>query len=182
MSNGSHDREDVRDVQCAHCGRFYRNDGVKIHERNCPYSEVDDTIVDLPDQDQGTEPLEDVVESTPTPQDGEAMAPTPEAPDPSDPDADGGDPLRTDGGPSDPPAPPEPVDDQEDQDDEDLPDGYQPVNDWVDDYEDEHEDVVDDPNWQHFRDDLLASEADAVDLEETDVDEGTLVAVEESEI
>lgn len=164
MSHGSHEREHPRDVQCQHCGRFYRNDGIHGHEANCPYDAVDDTIVELVN-DGGRDVTPSGSSGDPSPpQDSETM---------------GGDPPAvTDGGPQ---APPEPEtvdvqdDDQDDVDDQDdLPERYVEVDQYVEAVEEE----VDHIDTDELRSRL--SDFDVVDVEATTAD--NIVAFERGEV
>jgi hypothetical protein len=91
MSNGSLDPESPKDVQCEHCGLYFRNDGIRPHEEYCDR--------------RGKDPLqpilspEDVTGDTPAEEGGdlggEAPDPTPEgeglSPDEGDGPGDAGD-------------------------------------------------------------------------------------------
>jgi len=161
MTNGSREREHPRDVQCCHCGRFYRNDGIQGHEENCPYSEVDDTVVPLAD-DGGRDPTPtDTGDGASPPQDGEGVG--------ADPTAD----TVADGGPQKPPDPDVDVNDQDDQND--LPEKYVDITDYIDAVKERPEPV----DIDKLRAEL--SEYDVIDLEQTE-QRGTLVAFEREEV
>jgi hypothetical protein len=180
MSNGSHEPEHPRDVQCNHCGRYFRNDGIHAHEENCPLAEVDETIVPLANDGGGPVPPNEEVQGGQPAQDGEGVAPDPVGGDGLE-NVDN-DPVRTDGGesgpaPADPPEPPEPVDDDQDE----LPDRYVPVEVWCDRIEDERPELTDDELWGGYRGELIRR-TDYVDIQETDAERGDIVAYPEEEI
>lgn len=131
MSQGSREREHPRDVQCKHCGRYYRNDGIHAHEENCPYDAVEETIVPLASEGEGDVTPSDTGGDVTPAQDGagEGVDPTPDTSEET---------TVTDGGPRSPPTPDleEPVDDDRDSDDDpieasDLSDRYVAVDDYV---------------------------------------------------
>jgi hypothetical protein len=134
MSGGSQTAEHRLDVQCKHCGRYYRNDGIHAHQRYCPFSEVDETIVPLEGKrdDRDVSPSDEGETSEP-PQDDETIdgQNTVEDPDPRET-------VETDGGPRPPPEPELDQDvDQDDQDDDrldedDLGDRYVTVEEYID--------------------------------------------------
>jgi len=125
MSHGSLEQETPRDQQCEHCGRWYRNDGITIHEENCDLEDVDAMLVELESREDRGESLTGADPQGSDPQDGEGVASTSEGRD-----------VATNGGPRDPPEPDvqedvDDVDDDPDQTVDDLPDRYITVDEYL---------------------------------------------------
>lgn len=71
MSNGSREPETPKDVQCEHCGRYYRHDGIHGHEPNCPLKGEDVTIVPIVGSEDPSGPVTPGARTPDEPDDGE---------------------------------------------------------------------------------------------------------------
>ena len=135
MSGGSLDPESPKDVQCEHCGLFFRNDGIDPHEAHC--------------ERQGRPPYQEIRGRGGPPGDspaGEGPGSTPDGkgPTPSEGDDPGPESVETDGGPIEPPTR-DVVDEQENDTPasaEELPERYVSVERYLETIDEELPDEV----------------------------------------
>lgn len=180
MSNGSRERERPQDVQCQHCGRFYRNDGIHGHEPHCPLKGEDVVIVPLEGATEGGDPL---AKGAGTPEsetpDVEATGgPTPGVVDDVQEDRDG---ARADGGRvMDPPSPAEPAGpdrdpDGADEEIDDVADHLVDADEYLTRAERKNPHLARTEEWRRIR---AAAEAhEYVDLRQTDLEAGRVELV-----
>jgi len=180
MSNGSRERESPQDVQCEHCGRWFRNDGVHGHEPNCPLRGEDVVIVELEGPDEGVGSLTEGAGTPPVDStDGEDSGGLTPGVDPDSQDGEDG--ARADGGRvMDPPTPTTAPtaststtsSSRDSSADEDVPDHYVDADEFIARAERKNPHLARTDEWRRLRAD--AEQHDYVDLRETDLEAGVV--------